>query len=98
MASPEVEITNNASLAQFEARLGDAVAVLQYKRVPGRVVFVHTEVPEAMRGMGVAGKLAAAGVQWARAQGLGVVAVCPFVQAFLRKQRDARMGTPSAER
>ena len=93
----DLTIQNNASRGQFEGRLGDAVAVLQYKHVPGRVVFVHTEVPEAMRGMGVAGKLAAAGVQWAHGEGLGVIAVCPFVQAYLKKQRAARMRL-SAER
>ena len=51
----------------------------------GVVAFVHTEVPRASRGGGVGEALAQAGLAWARAEGLRVRPLCPFVNAFMRR-------------
>jgi predicted GNAT family acetyltransferase len=53
-------------------------------------VLAHTEVPESLRGKGVGGALAKAGLAFARAQGLPVVVRCPFVRAYLQKHRDTK--------
>ena len=70
---------------QFHARLNGLRAVLEYRRAPGRIVFVHTEVPEAFRHRGVADMLAHAGLEYARAEHLVVIALCPFVASYIRR-------------
>jgi len=85
MVSTHVVVTHNPAAGQFEARVNGHVAVLQYRRSLERIVFTHTEVPEAARGHGVADHLAHAGLEFARAEHLSVVPICPFVAAYLRR-------------
>jgi uncharacterized protein len=80
-------ITDNREAHQFELIIDGQTSVLLYERRPRALALLHTEVPPALRGRGLATKLAEAAVNAARAEGLEVVAVCPFVRAFLRKQR-----------
>jgi uncharacterized protein len=83
-----VAVTHDPATQQFLARVAGGVAVLQYRREPGRIVFLHTEVPEAARGHGVADHLARAGLDYARASGLAVVPLCPFVAAYLKRHAE----------
>jgi predicted GNAT family acetyltransferase len=62
------------------------VAFLNYVRKPDSMVFVHTEVPKALRGKGLAHALAAAGLDTARREGLRIVAQCPFVRKYLQER------------
>ena len=57
----------------------------------GRTVnLVHTEVPEAAAGQGVAGKLAQAAFDWARATGTRLVVSCPYVRRWLERHPEQR--------
>jgi predicted GNAT family acetyltransferase len=61
-----------------------AESVLEYvPSGPSTVSFVHTFVPPALRGRGIAERLVTAGLSWARGQGLGVIASCSYVAAHL---------------
>jgi len=60
-------------------------AVLQYRHASGKIYFVHTEVPPAFQHRGIADALAHAGLEYARAQHLTVVALCPFVASYIRR-------------
>jgi hypothetical protein len=61
-----------------------AEGVLEYvPSGPSTVAFVHTYVPPALRGRGIAERLVTAGLAWARAQGLRVIASCSYVAAYL---------------
>jgi predicted GNAT family acetyltransferase len=62
-----------------------AEAELIYHREPGRLVLVHTEVPDEMAGEGIGGQLVAAAVQRAHDEGLTVVPWCPFARRWLRQ-------------
>jgi uncharacterized protein len=48
----------------------------------------HTEVSPAMKGRGIARKLLAAGIAYARAQNLKIVPVCSYVRAEFEKNPD----------
>jgi uncharacterized protein len=68
---------------RFELERDGHVASLQYT-VAGRVLaLLHTEIPEALRGSGIASTLAQTALDWARDHHLKVDVVCPFVAAFL---------------
>lgn len=71
---------------RFEIRAGEATAVLTYELADGAVTFTHTVVPAALEGRGLGSRLAAAGVGWARDQGLEVVPQCQFVRDWLDRQ------------
>ena len=46
---------------------------------------VHTEVPPALEDQGIAGKLVAAALDFARAAHLRVIPLCPYVSDFISK-------------
>jgi hypothetical protein len=49
----ETDIRDNPAMSRFEMPLGDgALAVAYYKVEDGRVVLLHTEVPQELSGMG----------------------------------------------
>ena len=54
-----------------------------------RIILVHTWVPEAHRGRGIAGRLVRAAVQRAAAESLTVEPLCPYVRGWLRAHPEA---------
>jgi uncharacterized protein len=78
-------IRNNTALDRFELEVDGQLAVAYYRMTPGVITFVHTEVPQALSGQGVATKLIRGALEMVRAQGLEVVPQCPFVSAFMGK-------------
>lgn len=78
-----VVVTDNAEARRFEADLGDALAVAEYVRTGNRIAFTHTEVPEAYQGQGVGERLVRTALERARAEGLVVRPLCPFVRAYI---------------
>ena len=84
----DVTVVNNEEAHRFEARLGNEMALISYRRTGDRIAFRHAEVPVAFEGKGVAGKLARAALDFARANKLQVVPVCPFVASYIRKHAE----------
>ncbi len=77
------EIVNNVSMHRYELPIeGDAVAVSYYKIDDGRVVLLHTEVPNEFGGQGIGTKLAHAVFEQLRAEGKRVIAKCPFMARY----------------
>jgi hypothetical protein len=69
---------------QFELERDGKVAFLQYT-ISGNVLeLLHSEIPESLRGSGVASTLARTALDWAREKNMKVDVVCPFVAGFLR--------------
>jgi predicted GNAT family acetyltransferase len=79
------KVVDNAARQQFELTLEGQTALLAYERTPRSLILVHTEVPPALRGRHLGDALARAAIDRAHADRLQVVAVCPFVKAYLRK-------------
>ncbi len=80
-------VRDHREASRFEVVQDGQVAFLQYERQPKAFVFVHTEVPETLRGRGIGSLLAKVGLESARAEGLPIVVRCPFVRAYLEKHR-----------
>ena len=88
MGSGDVDalvVENNEKGRQFQVRVEGHLALIQYAYSNGSIVFVHTEVPPALEGRGIAGKLARAALEYAREHKLSVIPRCPFVAAYIRK-------------
>jgi predicted GNAT family acetyltransferase len=64
---------------------GSVIGQIRYRREPGAVVLVHTDVEPAYEGRGLAGVLVDGAVRDLRERGLRLVPVCPYVRAWLRR-------------
>jgi predicted GNAT family acetyltransferase len=80
-----VTVVNNVSENRFEVIEGEYVAVIDYLRKDGDIAFIHTGVPEALSGQGLAGKMANVALEYAKSEGLSVLPRCPFVRAYIRR-------------
>ena len=84
MTTPE-EVVDNRDAQRFELQIEGETAFLEYNRHNGSLVLIHTEVPERLRGHRVGERLIVAALAAARSEGLGVIAICPYVRAYLKK-------------
>ncbi len=82
-------VSDNPARKRFELPVGEEIAFVTYDRGVGILTLVHTEVPERFRGRGVGTTLVRGAIALGRADGLRIIAQCPFVKAFLRRQREA---------
>lgn len=78
-------VTQNETANRFEIVVDGRNASLEYHRGRDFLTLVHTEVPAELEGRGIGGKLAKAGLEFARAENLKVVPSCPFVAAYIRR-------------
>lgn len=85
MADIPPAVHDNPEASRFEARVGDAVAVAEYRLVNGVMIFTHTEVPPELEGQGVGSTLVRGALEHARAQGHRVAPLCPFVASWIRR-------------
>jgi predicted GNAT family acetyltransferase len=84
-------IRHEREARRFATDVEDAVAFLSYREAPGRVLdFGHTYVPPAARGSGIASRLAAHALTFARDGGYRIVPSCPFVSAYIRRHPEYR--------
>jgi len=81
----DVVVTHNEQARRFEAAVDGLHSLLTYRRFPDRIVLQHTEVPTALEGKGLAAKLTRTALDFARANHLRVVPLCPYVSSFLRR-------------
>ncbi len=86
------DVTNNAGARRFEIVMGDQTAFLDYLVSNGRLYLVHTEVPPALEGRGLGGKLARFGLEYATREHLRVVAQCPFVRRYIERHPEDAAG------
>ncbi|WP_405592681.1 GNAT family N-acetyltransferase [Streptomyces sp. NBC_01190] len=71
---------------RYEATIGGHPAGFSvYMRTPDIIAFVHTEVEGRYEGHGVGSALARTALDEARAQGLRVVAICPFFAGWIER-------------
>ncbi len=81
----DLQVEHNEAARQFEVKMGESIALLQYLLHDHEIVFVHTGVPPQFEGKGIGGRLAKAGLEYAKAKGLAVVPRCPFIAKYIEK-------------
>lgn len=99
-ARPIPEIVDNPAERRYEARLdGELAGIVDYGRVDGRIVALHTEVLPAFEGQGIASALVRRVLADARAAGEKVTPRCPFFAShFERHPEDADLLAPRRKR
>jgi len=84
MAAPDISVRNNPDRSRYEAFVdGDLAGYSAYRDDADRRVFTHTVVDDDYEGHGVGSVLVRAALDDVRAQGISIVARCPFVAAYL---------------
>jgi predicted GNAT family acetyltransferase len=81
-----IKVRHNAAEKRFEIEIEAHLAVLDYELEGATITFSHTGVPPALEGRGLGSKLVRAGLDYARAQGLQVAPVCPFVASYIQRK------------
>lgn len=86
MAVSEARVVDDPDELQYELWLGQTRAgFLAYRREPGAVVLVHTDIDPALEGQGLGSRLVGGVLADLRSRGLKVVPLCPFVAEYLRR-------------
>ncbi|WP_148572597.1 GNAT family N-acetyltransferase [Nocardioides caldifontis] len=84
-----IEVADAPERKRYEAvRDGEVLGFAAYQRTDELVVFTHTEVDPALEGQGVGGLLVRGALDHVRSQGLRVLPICPFVQAWMQRHPD----------
>jgi predicted GNAT family acetyltransferase len=78
---PLHKVTNG----RFEIERDGETAYLEYNLSESVLELIHTEMPEKLRGAGLASSLAESALQWAREHKLKVDVICPSVQEYIGK-------------
>ena len=78
-------VSNNPAHHRYELELDGYIAATYYKIDNGVITFIHTEVPPELGGKGIGSRLIKGALDQVRADGLKVIAQCPFVKAFIEK-------------
>jgi uncharacterized protein len=66
-------------------RDGKRLAEMTYTIAGTKAIIDHTTVDDAMRGTGAGKKLVEAAVQWARAENVRIIPLCPFAKSVFDK-------------
>ena len=78
----------NDAEGRYELEVDGRLAQLVFRMNGDRLVLRHTEVPDALEGQGVGGRLVRAAVDDARDRNLIIVPLCPFARAWLERHPD----------
>ena len=85
----DLRVVDNPEELRYELWVGATRAgFIEYRSEPGAILLVHTEVDPAFGGQGLGARLVAGTLNDLRARDVKVIALCPFVRAYLRHHRE----------
>ena len=91
MATDQLTVRDNPDRHRFEIDLGNgSFAIAEYTLPAGKIMFTHTEVPEAHEGQGIGTKLIRFALDAARERGLKVIPICPFFAAYMQEHAEVQ--------
>src|SRR6266568_2448680 len=76
---------DNEARNRFELDVDGTIAFVAYRKAPGTITLVHTEVPPELGGKGIGSKLARATLDAVRSQGRKLIVECDFIRSFMSK-------------
>ena len=94
-----IEVADAPDRNQYELSVdGEVVGYCTYRARPGLIAFFHTEVDERFGGRGLGDRLIRFALEDDRAKGLEVLPFCPFVNAFIERNREFEALVPDTYR
>ena len=80
----EIIVADNPAAERYEISVdGERAGFVTYRLSPGVIAFLHAEIDPARERQGLGSRLVADALDDARARGLTVRPVCPFVAWFV---------------
>lgn len=84
-----MEVVDNTTENRFEILVDGKVAgFADYRLLPTKIVFTHTEVSPDYEGQGLASKLVGHALQASADAGLRVVPLCPYVAKYIQRHAE----------
>jgi predicted GNAT family acetyltransferase len=81
-----VTVSDRPNELRYEIEVdGEVAGFIKYRREPGVIELVHTDVDPRSEGKGVGAALVQGALDDVRARGLKVRPFCPFVAAYIRR-------------
>ena len=88
MTSPQLQVIHNAPANRFEVELPGDPAVLIYMIKADIMVLMHTEVPPAYEGRGIAAMMARAALEYAREKQFKVRSFCSYTTRYIERHKE----------
>ena len=85
MNEQEYILTNNEGAQQFQIPIDGKLALIRYTRKDDKIYLMHTEVPEALSGRGIAGMMAEKVFRYIEEKNWILVPLCTYIQAYLKR-------------
>ncbi len=87
LGDAEITVLHRPDERRYELLFGGEHAgeLLYRERSPNVVAFLHTEIDPALERRGLGSALVAGALNDVRERGLSVVPLCPFVEAYIRR-------------
>lgn len=87
----EITVADHPEAARYELTVdGERAGFVTYRQSPGVITFLHAEVDPSRERRGLGSQLVRGALDDARARGLAVRPVCPFVQWFIETHESYR--------
>ena len=88
MTEVDLPVVHNTAAKRFEVSVEGKVAYSKYLLAGEMIVIEHTEVPVELEGKGIASLIVRTALDYARAQKLKVMPLCPFTAGFIHRHPD----------
>ena len=85
MSYEDLPLVNNEAAHNFELFVDGERAFIDYKIKGDKIYLIHTEVPAALEGRGIAAALVTKAFEYIAQHQLKLVPLCVYVQAFLKR-------------
>lgn len=84
------DVKNNVENLRFEIHENAELAYLEYRYYKKDIAFMHTLVPESLKGKGIASALAKYAFEFAKKEKKPVMVYCPFVGSYVKKHPEVK--------
>ena len=78
-------MSTTGAAKRFEISVDGRIAFSKYLLAGEKIIIEHTEVPIELEGKGIATRIVRTALDYARAQKLKVMPLCPFTAGFIHR-------------